>query len=135
MQRAVLMGDPSHFSVKGGANPHTRNWLGLRRRVNRERRARGSGLRGQRIDARWEHPGRFGASDVPGPEAAEAGGMTWIRPLSSHKGPYRDGFVLECMTVKRTSSSNVTASPGPSVASSAARPRTRTASHPRGRRW
>jgi len=37
MQRAVLMGDPSHFSVKGGANPHTRNWLGLRRRVNRER--------------------------------------------------------------------------------------------------
>jgi N-dimethylarginine dimethylaminohydrolase len=36
-QRAVLMGDPSHFSVKGGANPHTRTWLGTRRSVDRER--------------------------------------------------------------------------------------------------
>jgi N-dimethylarginine dimethylaminohydrolase len=34
MRRAVLMGDPAHFSVQGGANPHTRNWLGQRRRVN-----------------------------------------------------------------------------------------------------
>lgn len=34
MRRAVLMGDPAHFSVQGGANPHTRNWLGRRRRVN-----------------------------------------------------------------------------------------------------
>jgi len=37
MRRAVLMGDPAHFSVKGGANPHTRTRLGLRRRVNRGR--------------------------------------------------------------------------------------------------
>ncbi len=37
MRRAVLMGDPHHFSVKGGANPHTRTRLGLRRRVNRAR--------------------------------------------------------------------------------------------------
>jgi N-dimethylarginine dimethylaminohydrolase len=29
------MGDPRFFSVKGGANPHTRNRLGLRRRVDR----------------------------------------------------------------------------------------------------
>jgi N-dimethylarginine dimethylaminohydrolase len=36
-RRAVLMGDPAHFSVKGGANPHTRTRFGLRRRVNRER--------------------------------------------------------------------------------------------------
>ena len=28
------MGDPLHFSVQGGANPHTRNWLGRRRRGN-----------------------------------------------------------------------------------------------------
>jgi N-dimethylarginine dimethylaminohydrolase len=35
--RAVLMGDPTHFSVKGGANPHTRTRFGTRRRVNRER--------------------------------------------------------------------------------------------------
>jgi N-dimethylarginine dimethylaminohydrolase len=33
--RRVLMGDPSHFSVKGGANPHTRTWLGTRRSVDR----------------------------------------------------------------------------------------------------
>ena len=31
------MGDPSHFSVKGGANPHTRTRWGTRRRVDRER--------------------------------------------------------------------------------------------------
>jgi len=30
------MGDPSHFSVKGGANPHTRTRWGTRRRVDRE---------------------------------------------------------------------------------------------------
>lgn len=36
-QRTVLMGDPSQFSVKGGANPHTRTWLGTRRSVDRAR--------------------------------------------------------------------------------------------------
>lgn len=36
-QRTVLMGDPSHFSVKGGANPHTRTRWGTRRYVDRER--------------------------------------------------------------------------------------------------
>ncbi len=35
-KRTVLMGDPTHFSVQGGANPHTRNRFGLRRSVNRE---------------------------------------------------------------------------------------------------
>lgn len=36
-QRAVLMGDPSHFSVQGGANPHTRTRWGTRRSVDRVR--------------------------------------------------------------------------------------------------
>ena len=31
------MGDPSHFSVKGGANPHTRTRWGTRRHVDRAR--------------------------------------------------------------------------------------------------
>jgi N-dimethylarginine dimethylaminohydrolase len=31
------MGDPRHFSVKGGANPHTRTRWGTRRRVDRQR--------------------------------------------------------------------------------------------------
>jgi N-dimethylarginine dimethylaminohydrolase len=31
------MGDPAHFRVQGGANPHTRTRLGTRRRVDRER--------------------------------------------------------------------------------------------------
>jgi N-dimethylarginine dimethylaminohydrolase len=31
------MGDPTHFSVKGGANPHTRTRWGTRRRVDRGR--------------------------------------------------------------------------------------------------
>ena len=34
--RAVLMGDPAHFSVKAGANPHTRNWIGMKKRVMRD---------------------------------------------------------------------------------------------------
>jgi N-dimethylarginine dimethylaminohydrolase len=35
-KRFVLMGDPAHFSVQGGANPHTRTRWGTRRHVNRE---------------------------------------------------------------------------------------------------
>jgi N-dimethylarginine dimethylaminohydrolase len=34
MPRTVLMGDPTHFSVRGGANPHTRDVLGRRKRVD-----------------------------------------------------------------------------------------------------
>jgi N-dimethylarginine dimethylaminohydrolase len=34
MPRTVLMGDPKYFGVHGGANPHTRNVLGIKRRVN-----------------------------------------------------------------------------------------------------
>jgi N-dimethylarginine dimethylaminohydrolase len=34
MPRTILMGDPAHFSVLGGANPHTRNALGVRKKVN-----------------------------------------------------------------------------------------------------
>ena len=36
-RRTVLMGDPSHFSVQGGANPHTRDRWGRRRHVDRDR--------------------------------------------------------------------------------------------------
>jgi N-dimethylarginine dimethylaminohydrolase len=36
-QRTVLMGDPTHFSVQGGANPHTRTRWGTKRKVDRER--------------------------------------------------------------------------------------------------
>jgi N-dimethylarginine dimethylaminohydrolase len=37
MPRTILMGDPAYFSVLGGANPHTRNALGLRKRVDAAR--------------------------------------------------------------------------------------------------
>ncbi len=37
MPRTILMGDPTHFGVLGGANPHTRNVLGMRRKVDTER--------------------------------------------------------------------------------------------------
>jgi N-dimethylarginine dimethylaminohydrolase len=37
MPRAIVMGDPRHFSVLGGANPHTRNVLGMRKRVDAAR--------------------------------------------------------------------------------------------------
>ena len=37
MPRTILMGDPQFFSVKGGANPHTRNLLGLRKTVDASR--------------------------------------------------------------------------------------------------
>lgn len=36
MPRTILMGDPTFFSVLGGANPHTRNALGMRKRVDPE---------------------------------------------------------------------------------------------------
>lgn len=36
MPRTILMGDPTHFSVLGGANPHTRNAFGMRKKVNAE---------------------------------------------------------------------------------------------------
>ncbi len=35
LRRTVLMGDPAFFSVKGGANPHTRTRWGTRRSVDR----------------------------------------------------------------------------------------------------
>jgi N-dimethylarginine dimethylaminohydrolase len=35
LARSVLMGDPAFFSVKGGANPHTRTRWGTRRSVDR----------------------------------------------------------------------------------------------------
>jgi N-dimethylarginine dimethylaminohydrolase len=37
VRRAVLMGDPTHFSIRGGANPHTRTRWGRRKRVDRQR--------------------------------------------------------------------------------------------------
>src|SRR5271163_4813946 len=37
MSRTVLMGDPRYFSVRGGANPHTRNVVGMRKTVDAER--------------------------------------------------------------------------------------------------
>jgi len=36
-RHAVLMGDPSFFSIKGGANPHTRTFWGRRKRVSRKK--------------------------------------------------------------------------------------------------
>jgi N-dimethylarginine dimethylaminohydrolase len=35
MARVVLMGDPTHFSIRGGANPHTRTAWGRRKNVDR----------------------------------------------------------------------------------------------------
>jgi N-dimethylarginine dimethylaminohydrolase len=37
MPRTILMGDPAFFSVLGGANPHTRNALGWRKKVDAAR--------------------------------------------------------------------------------------------------
>jgi N-dimethylarginine dimethylaminohydrolase len=36
MPRTIVMGDPTYFSVRGGANPHTRTLLGLKKRVDPE---------------------------------------------------------------------------------------------------
>jgi N-dimethylarginine dimethylaminohydrolase len=35
LKRTILMGDPAHFSVRGGANPHTRTRWGTKRSVDR----------------------------------------------------------------------------------------------------
>ena len=34
MRQQVLLGDPTHFRIQAGANPHTRDWLGRRKRVD-----------------------------------------------------------------------------------------------------
>src|SRR5258708_30287444 len=34
MSRTILMGDPLFFSVRGGANPHTRDNLGFKKKVD-----------------------------------------------------------------------------------------------------
>ncbi len=34
--RVILMGDPTHFSIQGGANPHTRTAWGRRKHVDRD---------------------------------------------------------------------------------------------------
>jgi N-dimethylarginine dimethylaminohydrolase len=36
MARTIVMGDPRYFSVRGGANPHTRNVLGMKKKVDPE---------------------------------------------------------------------------------------------------
>jgi N-dimethylarginine dimethylaminohydrolase len=36
MARTIIMGDPRYFSVRGGANPHTRNVLGMKKKVDPE---------------------------------------------------------------------------------------------------
>ena len=36
MSHTILMGDPTHFSVVGGANPHTRDRYGRKKTVDRE---------------------------------------------------------------------------------------------------
>lgn len=40
MNPAVLMGDPTYFRIAAGPNPFTRNLLGLRKRVNRQKAIR-----------------------------------------------------------------------------------------------
>ena len=65
--RTILMGDPSHFSVQGGANPHTRTRWGTRRSVDRARaieqwhglkaRLEDAGVRVVVVPPAPEHPG------------------------------------------------------------------------------
>ena len=40
MARTIIMGDPQYFSVRGGANPHTRNVFGMKKKVDPERARR-----------------------------------------------------------------------------------------------
>jgi len=69
MPRTILMGDPTHFSVLGGANPHTRNILGVRKRVdaaeresNGTRFARALIAEGTEVCVIAAHPGLTGLS-------------------------------------------------------------------------
>ena len=36
MAKTVLLGDPSLFEIRWGSNPHTRDWLGRRKKVDRQ---------------------------------------------------------------------------------------------------
>src|SRR4030095_9204689 len=35
--RVILMGDPACFTIRRGANPHTRKWLGFKKQVDRKK--------------------------------------------------------------------------------------------------
>ena len=88
MPRTILMGDPTHFSVVGGANPHTRNILGARKRVDADRAreqwhglARALTSHGVEIHVIEAHPG------LPGlVYPANAG---FLYPLDGEKGSGR----------------------------------------------
>lgn len=49
--RTILMGDPAHFSVQGGANPHTRTRWGTRRQVDRARAVEQWGVLKRELEA------------------------------------------------------------------------------------
>lgn len=40
MPHTILMGDPAHFQITGGANPLTRTWWGRKKRVDRDKAIR-----------------------------------------------------------------------------------------------
>jgi len=93
VQRAVLMGDPTHFSIRGGGNPHTRTRWGRRKRVDR-----------QRAIEQWHGLARtlerYGVAVFVVPAAAECPGLVYpanagvLYPLEARWPVSRKSFYL-----------------------------------------
>lgn len=99
MPRTILMGDPLHFSVLGGANPHTRNALGLRKSVDAGRaRTQWHGLaraliaRGTEVCVIEPHQGMSGLV-----YPANAG---FLYPLAATSGGAKDFYLANLLPTR-----------------------------------
>ncbi|HTO51848.1 MAG TPA: arginine deiminase-related protein [Myxococcota bacterium] len=91
MSHVVLMGDPAHFAVVGGANPHTRDKYGRRKTVDRALAIRQWGaLRGKLLE--------LGVDVEVMPPHAEHPGLVYPANAGFRHG---DVFVLSNLTPTR----------------------------------
>ena len=113
MTHTILMGDPTHFSVVGGANPHTRNRYGRKKTVDRELAKRQwarlrdqlleMGLRVEVIPPDPAHPGLVYPANA-GFRSGDEFILSNLTPTRAGEQPaYRrviHGLGLRCHTIK-----------------------------------
>ena len=113
MKHVVLMGDPSHFSVVGGANPHTRDSYGRRKSVDRALAVaqwgrmrdllRELGVQVEVVPANAAHPGLVYPANA-GFRHADVFVLSNLTPTRAGEQPiYRrvvESLGLRCVTIK-----------------------------------
>jgi N-dimethylarginine dimethylaminohydrolase len=97
VRHTVLMGDPTHFSVVGGANPHTRDRWGRRKSVDRALAI----VQWQRMRALLED---LGLQVVVVPPDARSPGLVYPANAGFRAG---DDFILSTLTPTRAAETPV----------------------------